>query len=381
MATINQNQIAATLGVSRSTVSYVLSGKAKEKRISDEVVRRVRVAAEQVNYKPHGFARSLSRQRTKQIGILLRNAADRPFDNPPVMEFLMGINLRLEVAGFVPVFVRVGDVRAEDQTPSRVFSEHMLDGIIAIGPFDAPLIERLKQLSATCIWLDGTVWEPRRCIRRDERDAGRQAAQMAIAAGYKSLVWYGGKSRPSGSHYSLTDRERGMCETATAAGLTIHQVDCVRNFDKPMQQAMIPLLKPDVAWVAYNTFGASRLNYAAGALGLRAGVDFGLVCCEEWEDTRCTWPELSRVTFNRLDMGVAAADMLMDVLRHSPDDCESRVMGFPIHRGATLLGPAAHEQGEERSTAMLLERIADPRVSSPWDESQNSVADRVGKRN
>jgi len=379
---VNQNQIANSLGVSRSTVSYVLAGKAKEKRISSDVVEKVRLAAETVNYKPNSSARSLSRQRTKQIGILLRNAADRPFDNPAAMEYLVGINLRLETVGYVPVFVRVGDLASERGLPSRVFSEHMVDGIIAIGAFSAPLVERLKDLSDSCIWLDSTVYEPERCLRRDEEEAGRLVAQMAIDAGYRELVWYS-KVVPTSPthvvHYSAVDRERGIYQAAAAAGIPVHNVVLARNFDRQAQADMIPLLRPDVAWLTGGSFDASRLSHAAGALGLRVGLDFGIACCDEWEDTRMTWPELSRVTFSRLDMGIAAADMLMAVLHHPQAPCPSATMRFPPHRGATLLGPAAGQVGAAESSRQLLKRIADPQVSPPWSDALNSVAHKVGR--
>ncbi len=58
--------VAKKAGVSKSTVSYVLSGKRK---ISPAIQERVRRAAQELNYKPSQIARSLSQQETKIIGL------------------------------------------------------------------------------------------------------------------------------------------------------------------------------------------------------------------------------------------------------------------------------------------------------------------------
>lgn len=249
---MNQREIASSLGVSPSTVSYVLSGRAEEKRISPEMARQVRQAAKRANYRPHGFARSLLRQSTQQIGILLPNAADKPLTNPAVLEFVMGINLRLEMRGYVPVFVRVGDIDNVPNKTSRVFREHLIDGIIAIGEFAKPMVSRLKELSDKCIWLDASVYEDQRCLRRDELDAGRQVAQMAAEAGYSEVVIYAlGQTRDHSQplHYSSIDRERGIRQIAQTTGIHVHVVPYSRNFDRQTQEQIIPLLRPQVAWL------------------------------------------------------------------------------------------------------------------------------------
>ena len=57
-------EVAARAGVSATTASLVLSGKARDRRISDEAHRRVRLAAQELNYTPNLLTRSLKRGRT-----------------------------------------------------------------------------------------------------------------------------------------------------------------------------------------------------------------------------------------------------------------------------------------------------------------------------
>ena len=60
--------IAKKLGVSVTTVSFVLNGKGKEKKISDAVIKKVQDYTNSINYKPNRVAQSL---RTGQSKILV----------------------------------------------------------------------------------------------------------------------------------------------------------------------------------------------------------------------------------------------------------------------------------------------------------------------
>ncbi len=74
MATMSD--VARLAGVAPSTVSRVLTGKAK---ISDETQKRVFAAIEQLQYRPDVVARSLVRQRSDTIGLVIpRNVAAVP---------------------------------------------------------------------------------------------------------------------------------------------------------------------------------------------------------------------------------------------------------------------------------------------------------------
>lgn len=63
--------IAQELGVSVATVSYVMNGKAKQNGISEQTTTRVRQLAQKRGYVPNDLARSLRRQRTQSVGLVL----------------------------------------------------------------------------------------------------------------------------------------------------------------------------------------------------------------------------------------------------------------------------------------------------------------------
>ena len=75
------NDIANELHVAKSTVSFILNGKAKEKRISDELTERVLKFVEEKGYKPNQLAKSLSTGKTKMICLLVEKISDYFFSH------------------------------------------------------------------------------------------------------------------------------------------------------------------------------------------------------------------------------------------------------------------------------------------------------------
>lgn len=75
---ISIKDIAAKLEISITTVSFILNGKSKEKRISDALTERVLKYVQETGYRPHHLAQSLRTGRTKIICLLVESIDD-PF--------------------------------------------------------------------------------------------------------------------------------------------------------------------------------------------------------------------------------------------------------------------------------------------------------------
>lgn len=75
------SDIAKDLGISVTTVSFILNGKAKEKRISEGLTKRVLDHVQKVGYKPNELAKSLRTGKTKIIGLVIEDIANPFFAN------------------------------------------------------------------------------------------------------------------------------------------------------------------------------------------------------------------------------------------------------------------------------------------------------------
>jgi LacI family transcriptional regulator len=73
---ISISDIAAALNISKTTISFIINGKAKEKRISDVLTEKVRRYIEENDYKPNQLAQSLSTGKTMTIGLMVEKISD-----------------------------------------------------------------------------------------------------------------------------------------------------------------------------------------------------------------------------------------------------------------------------------------------------------------
>jgi len=66
---VTLGDIAQHCNVSKATVSRVLNERLNEFPVSEEMIQRVKNAAEQLDYRPNRLARAIRSQRTHLIGL------------------------------------------------------------------------------------------------------------------------------------------------------------------------------------------------------------------------------------------------------------------------------------------------------------------------
>ncbi|HJW18283.1 MAG TPA: LacI family DNA-binding transcriptional regulator, partial [Flavisolibacter sp.] len=76
MKRISIKDIAKQAGVVPSTVSFVLNGKAKQMRISEELTEKIKVLIEAAGYQPHHTAVSLRTGKTKILGLIVEDISN-----------------------------------------------------------------------------------------------------------------------------------------------------------------------------------------------------------------------------------------------------------------------------------------------------------------
>jgi len=76
---ISIKDIAEALGISITTVSFILNGKAREKRISDELTSKVQDYIKEIGYKPSHIAQSLRLGKSKIIVLMVEDISNQFF--------------------------------------------------------------------------------------------------------------------------------------------------------------------------------------------------------------------------------------------------------------------------------------------------------------
>ena len=73
---VSLKDIAAKAGVSLTTVSIVLNGRAKDMKISEAMTRKILALGKKMNYRPNHFAKGLRTGKTNTIGLIVDDIAN-----------------------------------------------------------------------------------------------------------------------------------------------------------------------------------------------------------------------------------------------------------------------------------------------------------------
>lgn len=179
------HDIAQHLSVSIATVSLVLNGKAKEKRISDELAQRVLAYVEEVGYKPNQLAKSLRTGKTHVIGLMVEDIA-----NPFFATVAALIEKKALARGYRIIYCSTNNDPTKTLNLLTMFEERHVDGYILALPNGVEaevgaLVRRGKPLvlfdrlvpgvSANAVVVDGAT-------------GMYQATQHLLAQGYRSIA-------------------------------------------------------------------------------------------------------------------------------------------------------------------------------------------------
>ncbi|MFC4590000.1 LacI family DNA-binding transcriptional regulator [Sphaerisporangium corydalis] len=116
-------EIARRSGVSRSTVSYALSGK---RRVSEGTRRRIQAVIDELGYRPNATARALKEGRTRTIGLVIPPAGRRLTDMQ--LGFVASV---VDAAGRADLDVLLSPSGGEhDRSFERVVVGRRVDGVI-----------------------------------------------------------------------------------------------------------------------------------------------------------------------------------------------------------------------------------------------------------
>lgn len=329
--------LARRLGVSRPTVSTILSGGKSNTRVSPELQERIRKLAVELGYRPNGAARAMSSQRTRHIGVLMANTPSDPYTSNELYYSILGLNNGLEAAGYLTSLIRINDVGRQIKSQSRAVREVTVDGVVAMGAIPALLQPDIERLFGAVIWGDTSVREPQRCLTRNEIGVGERVAREVLARGYERVLFVTREDPEHDPHYSHQERATGLHRVLDAAGVPVTEAQVYWEWSRRVEKALCPHLRPGTAVVASNPERAALVVRAGALLGQYPGRDFGLVCCDSSPNLLLTWPDLAYMEYDRYAAGSVLAEMILQLLA-SParNACPSRQLPLAWRTGATL---------------------------------------------
>ena len=309
---IRLTDVAAHVGVSRSTASLVLRGSPL---VAEETSVKVLEACKELGYVYNRAASSLRAQRTDSVGLVVTSVG-----NPFFAELVDGVESALAVSGRTAILGQHSESLDTQEALLSRLMEAGVDGVILTAAYgtEAESLHRLTSAGVAVVSTTRRVTGAGATYVGPDNHSGARAAAEHVVSSHEpaSVAFVGGS--PAGSPF--VERLAGIRDGLTTAGRnpeSITTMPCtVSRHDA--HAAAIDLLDgiPElpVAVFAYNDVVALGVASAARERGMTIGRDLLLVGFDDIEAARFEQPPLSTVRIGVTEMGRAAAEQLVAII-------------------------------------------------------------------
>jgi DNA-binding LacI/PurR family transcriptional regulator len=340
--------LADHLKLSPASVSLVLNRAPAAHAIPKATQDRIRAAALHFGYRPNSLAKSLRRQRTLTIGVLVPEISEGY-----TVLVLSGIEDALLHAGYL-YFVASHRHQPDliDEYP-QLMLDRAVDGMIAVdtpmkGPFSVPVVA-VSGLNETPGITNIVI---------DHSRAAQQAVAHLYGLGHRRIAFI--KGQPFSSDTAI--RWKTIREAVRAHGLTVNaalvgQLDgdtSLPELGYTATKGLLAVTPRFTALFAFNDISALGALRAIRDAGLRVPEDVSVVGFDDIASAAYQHPALTTVRQPLYEMGQRAADTLVARLESPESKAPHTISLEPtlIVRGTTgPVRPDSKPSSRTRSTS------------------------------
>lgn len=304
LGNVNIQAVADAAGVSKTTVSHVISGK---RPVSASTKRKVQKVMAELGFEPNFFARAMQSQRSNSVALIVQDIA-----NPYYPALARGLQEALTRAGDV---VMLFDGRAGEQL-TDVFVKEILqrrvDGVVAAAPLTRAEVSRLLNGGVAVVAVGpATDRQDIDWVSADDAQIADDATTYLVRRGHKRIATIHG---PEGSEPG-TARVFGWKRAMDRAELAYSDADmAIGDWTTEGGAAAANVLldcgtPPDAVFCANDLMAIGALN-AVMARGLRVPEDVALIGVDDIAAAALVRPALTSVRVPAEEIGRAAGDLL-----------------------------------------------------------------------
>uniref|UniRef100_A0A7C3E1F4 LacI family transcriptional regulator n=1 Tax=Gracilinema caldarium TaxID=215591 RepID=A0A7C3E1F4_9SPIR len=312
MSKVTIETVAKKVGVSATTVSYVLSGKRK---ISREVRDRVLKAVEELDYKPNITARNLASKKTWTIGLYAsptKNIREDYFFN----NILAGvIDILHEKKYQIHLFADALDENNKDHPDLNMTQP--IDGALIMNPrINDVYIQHLKQLNIPFVVI-GTPDRSENSFYVDsDLTAGYYAAvNYLIKKGHKKIILINGladytQSKQRQAGYTLAFQDNGLTyDDAWIVNIPMLEEEGYRIFKQTIET-----INDFSAVITFNDTIAVGVLRVLKEKNLPVPGKVAVISTGNTMITRIHSPTITSLDLKSYEMGAKAAELLIEVI-------------------------------------------------------------------
>lgn len=319
---VDMDSIARQLGVSKTTVHYVLAGKG---RVSEAVRSQVLAKASKMGYRPNLLARGLRTKRTQTLGVILSSLTSS--FHAHLLESMDHAAQQVGYSIFLACSYRDPD---KEQELIEMMLSKGVDGII-IAPISTerarPIYNRMNKDGVAIVFVDRDLPKSHiDCVSVDNFAGGRLAAAHLLECGrrkiaFVTMVYKGQQSS------TLQERLNGCNDAMQGAGLPPVKVLGLDTENQTTGEIFgykaVARTLSDGEFSFDGLFTAND-NLAYGAFmaireaGLRIPQDVAVVGFDDQDPSAFVDPPLTTIRQPVHSVGAAAVEKLLHRLNADP---------------------------------------------------------------
>jgi LacI family transcriptional regulator len=309
------HDVARAAGVSIGTVSRVINGNG---RTGAETRKRVNAAIEQLGYRVNTVAQSMRRQTTRAVAVLVHDIS-----NPIFATVTSAAQSVLEGAGYVLVLASSGTAGGSEAATVSLLGQRRMDGIIGFfrREDDPETIAALREFDGALVLFDRTMDVEADVVLTDHAGGVMRATRYLLDLGHRRIALVGGIA----GVYPARERTRGFIQGFEAHGIEPPPPSYIRTQSieseygfREASNLLFATPRPTAIIAGSNQTLEGVIN-AVRAASLKVPRDLSLVGFDDSAVARVFSPPITVIARNIVQMGVMAAEMVLERLSHGSD--------------------------------------------------------------
>jgi LacI family transcriptional regulator len=309
---VTLRDVAADAGVHPATASRALNPGTRA-LVNEETAQRVLDSAARLGYRPNPIARGLKTNRSYTIGVVVPDLRNPLF--PPIAR---GIEERLEPAGYTSLLANTDNDHDREKLSFEALTARQVDGFITgTARRHHPLLREIADRGVPLVQVNR---------RMDDEDVPSVVADdvggVALAIRHLADLGHTRIAHVAGSLEVSTGQHRFEGFLAAMADLGLEVDDRLTptalNYSEAeghrLTKALVDGGRPFTAILAGNDLMALGCIDALTEAGLRCPEDVSVIGFNDMDWSARFSPPLSTVRVPHYDLGVSAADLLLERL-------------------------------------------------------------------
>jgi LacI family transcriptional regulator len=316
--------VARHAGVSSATVSRVLND---DQMVTEGVRKRVMISVAELGYRPNRIARSLRRQTTETIGVVVSD-----IENPHFTRAVRAIEDAAFSCGYRVILCNTDETPDKQKAYLEMLAGEQVSGVILVpaDPAD-PTISRLLDMNIPIVAFDRSVDDERAdAVLADNVRAGRLATEHLLDKGRKHIGFIAGRPEI----LTGTQRLQGYEDAMRSRGLKL----CIGLGHFRLEQAYVATQElldnhPELdGLVVANNLMAIGAIRALRERGVRIPDDIAFVGIDDPAWASLIAPAMTALAQPTQEMATSAFDLLIDRIANRRSRSRFTIFHFELRR-------------------------------------------------